>query len=189
TPVAARKPVTALPVQEEAVAEKAAAVITAATAPIAEPVAGPAITAGPSKKEEAAPRAGGAQYLGKNLQRISILVKSPKEAYLPENELSFLTAILQACRLNLGDVAIVNHARQPMSVQDLREQLESRFILVFGVPLSEPELAKQPSFVPLALDGCSVVLAPPLSQLNNASAEAKQLKSKLWICLKQLFNV
>ena len=129
------------------------------------------------------------QFLGKNQQRITILVNSPKEVYLPEGELSFLTNILLACRLHLGDVAIVNHARQPTGPVALHEQLQSRFILVFGVSLPDPALAQQPSFIPLAQDGYTIVLAPPLSQLNSTGPDAKLLKSKLWVCLKQLFNV
>jgi hypothetical protein len=135
------------------------------------------------------PTPGSLQYLGKHQKKIAILVSNPKEVYLPESELSFLTAILQACRLNLGDVAIVNHARHPLSPAELRQQLESEYILVFGVPVADPALAHQPSFVPLSQDGHSIVLVPALSQLNNTSAEAKTLKSKLWICLKQLFGV
>ena len=54
---------------------------------------------------------------------------------------------------------------------------------------ADPALSQQPSFVPLALDGYTVVLAPALHQLNVNNADGKQLKSKLWICLKQLFNV
>ena len=128
-------------------------------------------------------------YLGKNQKKIAILVSSPKEAHLPENELTFLTNVLQACHLNLGDVAIVNHARTPLTPAVLREQLESEYILVFGAPVHDPALSQQPSFVPLAQNGYSIVLVPSLTQLNSTGPEAKPLKQKLWICLKQLFNV
>lgn len=128
-------------------------------------------------------------YLGKNQKKIAILVNNQKEVYLPESELSFLSSILLACQLHLGDVAIVNHARHPMSPDRLRQQLESEYILVFGVPVNDPALSQQPSFIPLSQNGYSIVLAPPLSQLNSTGPDAKLLKSKLWICLKQLFNV
>jgi hypothetical protein len=128
-------------------------------------------------------------YLGKNQKKIAILVSSPKEAYLPENELTFLTNVLQACQFNLGDVAIVNHARTPLTPAALREQLKSEYILVFGAPVNDPALSQQPSFVPLAQNGYSIVLVPSLTQLNSTGPEAKPLKQKLWICLKQLFNV
>jgi hypothetical protein len=129
------------------------------------------------------------QWLGNHQKKVGILVSYPKEAYLPEAELNFLSNILLACRMNLGDVAIVNHAHYPLLPSQLREQLESDYLLVFGVSPADPALSQQPSFVPLALDGYTVVLAPALHQLNVNNADGKQLKSKLWICLKQLFNV
>ena len=129
------------------------------------------------------------QYLGKNQKKVAILVNSLKDAYLPENELTFLTNVLLACQLNLGDVAIVNHARTPVTPAALREQLESAYVLVFGAPVDDPGLSQHPSFVPLAQNGYSIVLVPSLTQLNSTGPEAKPLKQKLWICLKQLFNV
>lgn len=129
------------------------------------------------------------QWLGKNQKNIAILVNYPKEAYLPGDELNFLASILQACRLNLGDVAIVNHAHFPLAPAALAEQLQSRYLLLFGVPVAEPALQQLAPFTPLQQNGCSIVQAPPLDQLNNNSPEGKQLKMKLWVCLKQLFNV
>jgi len=129
------------------------------------------------------------QFLGRNQKKIGILVNSPKEAYLPENELTFLTNVLLACQLNLGDVAIVNHARTPATPAAMREHLQSDYILVFGAPVNDPALDQHPSFVPLAQNGYSIVLVPSLTQLNSTGPEAKPLKQKLWVCLKQLFNV
>ncbi|HEY4151677.1 MAG TPA: hypothetical protein VGM41_22210, partial [Chitinophagaceae bacterium] len=129
------------------------------------------------------------QYLGKNQKKTTILVHYPSEVYVPEAGLNFLTSILQACRLNLGDVAIVNHAHHPLPPADLCSQLQSQYLLVFGVPLSDPALQTLPPFTPLQQNGCNIVLAPPLDQLNNNSPEGKLLKTKLWGCLKQLFNV
>ena len=146
-------------------------------------------TSTPLPVKETAPVPKQLPYLGKNQKKIAILVNSPKEAYLPENELTFLTNVLLACHLNLGDVAIVNHARTPATPAALAEQLESAYILVFGAPVNDPALSQHPSFVPLAQNGYSIVLVPPLTQLNSTGPEAKPLKQKLWVCLKQLFNV
>jgi hypothetical protein len=129
------------------------------------------------------------QYLGKNQKKTAILVNYPNEVYLPEGELNFLTSILQACRLNLGDVAIVNHAHYPLVPAALYEQLQSQYLLIFGVPVAEPALQQLAPFTPLRQNDCNIVQAPPLDQLNNNSPEGKLLKTKLWGCLKQLFNV
>ncbi len=128
-------------------------------------------------------------YLGKNQKAICLLVKYSKDVYLPDDQLHFLTTILQACRLNLGDVAIVNHFREPLSFKELCTQLNCRHLLVFGIDASTIGLPGIPLFTAEDVSGCSIVLAPPAEQLNSNTPESKLLKSKLWMCLKQLFNV
>src|SRR5215510_7241480 len=50
------------------------------------------------------------KYLGENKKNILIIVNYNDVVYLPDDDLSFLTNILAACKLNLGDVAIVNRS-------------------------------------------------------------------------------
>jgi hypothetical protein len=129
------------------------------------------------------------QWLGKNQQNICLLVNYENDVYLPDEQLSFLTAILQACKLNLGDVAIVNYHPQKPSFEDLQKQTGCAYLLVFGIDSTRLGLKKMPGFTTAKIKDCTVVLSPEIEQLNINSAEGKLLKSKLWLCLKQLFNV
>ena len=130
------------------------------------------------------------KVLGKNNRKITILVQSPGVPFLPDNQLNFLTKILEACRMNIGDVAIVNTATSPVNIGALRRQLEPAVVLLFGI---EPTSIKLPINFPVfkiqPYDNCSYLSAPPLTQLVQQSEESKLLKSKLWVCLKSLFNV
>jgi hypothetical protein len=148
----------------------------------------PARPIAPALPENIEPQKG-VQYLGKNQKGICILVAYSKDVYLPDEQLSFLTSILQACRLNLGDVAIINHYREKISFAELRKQLTCNYLLVFGVGLSIPGLSEMPLFSVQHIDGCSIVHSPAAEQLNNNNPESKMLKSKLWAALKPLFNV
>jgi len=92
--------------------------------------------------------------------------------------------------MNIGDVAIVNHHTAPVLITPLRRQLQPVHILLFGVdpttirlPINFPEFKLQP------YDQCTYLSAPALQQLVGNSAESKLLKSKLWVCLKTLFDV
>lgn len=130
------------------------------------------------------------KFLGKNSKKITILVQSPNIPFLPDNQLAFLTKILEACRMNIGDVAIVNTATAPVNIATLKQQLQPTAILLFGLeptaiklPINFPEFKVQP------YDSCSYLSAPPLTRLVAQSEESKLLKSKLWVCLKTLFNV
>jgi len=129
------------------------------------------------------------QYLGKNQKAVCLLVNYSKDVYLPDNELNFLTAILQACKLNLGDVAIINFHQQKISFKELREQISCKYLLAFGVDAVSIGLTEIPLFTAEIVNDCNIVYSVAAEQLNNNHPESKVLKSKLWICLKQLFNV
>jgi hypothetical protein len=129
------------------------------------------------------------QYLGKNKKQVCVLVNYGNDVYLPDTELNFLTSILQACKLNLGDVAIVNCHAQKISFKELTEQVMCKYLLVFGVEAATIGLPQMPLFNTTVVDDCHIVFAPAAEQLNNSQAASRPLKTKLWLCLKQMFNV
>lgn len=130
------------------------------------------------------------KFLGNNLKKITILVDSPQTAFLPDEELIFLTKMLEACKLNIGDVAIVNQANSPVEIASLKRQLSPVFFLLFG---PGPEAIGLPIHFPLfkiqPYDQCSYLSIPSLALLVKPGDESKLLKSKLWVCLRQLFEV
>ena len=130
------------------------------------------------------------KFLGNNRKQVAIVVHSPGTPFLPDNQLQFLTKILEACRMNIGDIAIVNAASAPVVITALRQQLSPTVVLLFGL---EPVAIKLPINFPVfrlqPYDACTYLSAPALSLLVQNSEESKLLKSKLWICLKTLFNV
>ncbi|HEY6901426.1 MAG TPA: hypothetical protein VI233_12310 [Puia sp.] len=176
---------TAAPVQ--------AAPVEPAQPPVPQPVAAqpvppapPTIQAAPAQPAPAAAY----KFLGNHRRSITILVNAPGSPFLPDNQLNFLSKILEACRLNLGDVAIVNHASSPINISDLRGQLQPSVVLLFGLepstirlPINFPEFRQQ------AFDSCTYLSAPSLSLMVATTDESKLLKSRLWVCLKSLFNV
>ena len=158
----------------------------------APPAAAPAPTSAAPAPPSAAPAPEPAAYkfLGNNRRKVTIVVDSPGTPFLPDEELGFLTKILEACRMNIGDVAIINHHTAPVAITPLRQQLQPANIILFGVeptairlPINFPEFKLQP------YDQCTYLSAPPLQQLTGNTNHAKLLKSKLWVCLKTLFDV
>jgi hypothetical protein len=145
----------------------------------------PAVTIAPDNKIHKK----GIQYLGKNQKGVCVLVDYTKDVYLPDEQLHFLTTILQACRLNLGDVAIVNFRQHPVSFEKLREQVPCNYLLIFGVEPAKLGLEEMPLFTTCSVHDCNIVHSPAAEQLNNNNPDSKLLKSKLWLCLKQLFTI
>jgi len=129
-------------------------------------------------------------YLGSNLQKITLLVSEKEAVYLQDDSLQFLSAILGACKLNLGDVAIVNHHNDPIEYSFLKEKLSPAFILLFGVTAQQLQLPfTVPYYQVQKYDSRQFLLAPSLDKMLGDSQEAKLEKSKLWLCLKKMFNV
>jgi hypothetical protein len=131
----------------------------------------------------------GIKYLGDNRRKTTLLVQTPGSPSLPDNHLTFLTKILEACRMTLADVAIINNAA-PLSITELKQQLQPKIILLFGVEPTAIRLPINfPAFRPQDYDGCTYLSTPGLDQLVPNTEESKLLKSKLWVCLKTIFDV
>jgi hypothetical protein len=130
------------------------------------------------------------RYLGNNRRNIALLVNSPGTPFLQDNQLAFLTKILAACHLTIADVAIVNNAAAAITIAALRQQLQPKTILLFGL---EPTSIRLPINFPVfklqSYDDCMYLSAPALDQLVPDTEESKLLKSKLWVSLKTLFDV
>jgi hypothetical protein len=130
------------------------------------------------------------KYLGKNGKNVTIIVQQTEAEYLKKDDLAFLTNILKACQLTISDIGIVNISSQQVTFQQLKEQLGSKFVILFDV---EPSAIKLPFIVPAfqvqSFDSSTVMMAPPLSTLNLPSQEGRTLKTKLWMSLKQMFGI
>jgi hypothetical protein len=127
------------------------------------------------------------KFLGEYKKPILIIVRYENTPYLPDQQLNFLTSVLTACKLNLGDVAIFNIANGPSVLyKDFQEKFKSSFTVLFGLtpeefqmPLSFPEFQVQ------AFNNCTFLHTPVLEALEAD----KVLKSKLWVCLRKMFGV
>ncbi|MEN9684569.1 MAG: hypothetical protein RLZZ28_355 [Bacteroidota bacterium] len=129
-------------------------------------------------------------YLGSNLQKITLLVNEKEAVYLKEDSLQFLSAILGACKLNLGDVAIVNYHRDSIGYIDIKQQLNPVYFLLFGVTAKEVKLPfTVPYYQVQQYDNCQFLLCPALDYMLGTSQEAKLEKSKLWLSLKKMFGI
>jgi hypothetical protein len=130
------------------------------------------------------------QFLGKHLQQITVFVNYPDEVYLPDVQLNFLANILKACNLNIADIAIVNLARQQVLPEHIDTALKSKKIIFFDVDTAVLAIADDIPLFSVKQHGETYILkGPALEKLNQANEEGKLLKSKLWLCLKELFSV
>ncbi len=129
-------------------------------------------------------------FLGDNKKSIAILVKDETAVYLNDESLNFLSSILGACKLNLGDVAIINQANQAVNFTILKEKLQPKQYLLFNVNANDIELPfTVPNYQVQQYSGSNFLIAPSLQNMLGNTQEAKLEKSKLWLSLKKMFNI
>lgn len=128
------------------------------------------------------------KILGNNKKQVTVVVNCPNDVFVPEDDLAFLTKMLGACKLNMADVAIINHATAAVAIEKVKLQLQPKYLLLFGIepgtiqlPISFPPFKEQP------YAGTTYLFTPALSELNVETEDAKVLKRKLWDCLKRIF--
>ncbi len=132
----------------------------------------------------------GIRFLGENKKNIAIIVQDDEAVFIGEEKLQLLSNLLTACKLNLADVAIVNIGNKNTSYKQIKEEIEPQFLLLMGInskafqlPLIFPEYKIQ------QYDNCKMLIATDLNNLLGNSNDVKMEKSKLWLCLKQLFAI
>jgi hypothetical protein len=125
--------------------------------------------------------------LGRHQQSILIVVNSVNSPFLKDEELNYLTRILNACKLTLEDVALVNIATlAAVNYKDLQQQYPSTNVICFGVTPERLELPLDFPYYQLQRSGnCTYLHAPSLDSLEPQEQERR----KLWASLQKLFNL
>jgi len=129
----------------------------------------------------------GISFLGNNQKFITIIATDENNIYLPDEELNFLMGILNACKLSMADVALVNFSKTgPVRYIEIEEQLNAEKIFLFGIEPSQLQLPLQfPHYQIQKFNNQVYLAAPSLSIIAADKAE----KTKLWNCLKTVFSI
>lgn len=126
-------------------------------------------------------------FLGDNIQHIVLLVDNPLEIYLNDRQLNILLGILNACKLNLSDIALLNVAEYPkLDYHEITNFLDARSVIMFGVLPSAIKLPFNIPWFQVQQFNKQIYLSVPSLNLLETN---KELKRKLWASLKQIFSL
>ena len=129
-------------------------------------------------------------YLGDNQKKITILLQDTAAVHLADESLQFLTSILAACKLNMGDVAIVNTVHQPVQYTQIKTELKPSTIILFDISTASIALPFEvPHYQVQQYDNCTLLFSAPLQSMLIKTDAAKLEKGKLWNALKKTFNI
>jgi hypothetical protein len=115
-----------------------------------------------------------------------VIVSHQSVPFLPDEELSFLTTVLAACKLSIADIGIINQFHVDKTVLQDTLNSEAKNVLLFGVePLSIGLPINFPAFQLQAFNNRTYLQAPQLSIIESDKA----LKTRLWTSLKAMFRI
>ena len=126
------------------------------------------------------------KYIGDYKSKIVVLVNDIDAPYLNEYDFSFLSGVLNACKLNIAHIALINFDKHIFSFGQLKKDMMPEYLLCFGVNALQIELPfTMPDYQVQLYDKCQIITAPPLAVLNQSKTE----KAKLWKSLQKMFNL
>lgn len=129
------------------------------------------------------------RYLGKNGRNYCILVSYENETFMPDDKMDVLIKILQACKISMDDIALVNLGSKSHTVDELRAQLAPTKMVLLGVnPIDIRLPIHFPLYRPQAYAGCTYLYSEPLDSMDN-SENGRKIKTSLWNSLKEMFSL
>lgn len=126
-------------------------------------------------------------FLGKNEKKIIVVTEAEDVLYLPEDSLNFLIGILNACKLSMADIGLINLAsNKQLDYKKIQEQFNPDKVLLFGIEPGRLGLPLQfPHYQLQSFGGQTYIASPSLEDLLRN----KQQKQLLWGSLKKLFVI
>jgi len=130
------------------------------------------------------------KYLGDHHKKILVVVNDPASVYLNESDFILLTSILNACRLTISDIALINIGNQKASLHEMLTKLPSLLVIAFDIDAKALKI-KLPStlYKVTPLGETNLLFSAALSTMQGGSVDAKKEKGKLWTVLKQIFQL
>ena len=130
------------------------------------------------------------KYLGDHLKKIIVIVNDANAVHLNETDLGLLSSILNACKLTLADIALINIVQQPLALHEILITLPSQFVIGFDINSTQIKI-KLPTtlYKPIELGETEILFSNSLQSMQGADQNAKIEKSKLWNALKILFKL
>jgi hypothetical protein len=126
-------------------------------------------------------------FLGKNQKQILIVVNDTEAIHLNDADTALLTGILNACKLNFNDVALINLAKHnEIDLSILQDNFNPKVMIAFGINLKSIAIDLQyDNYVISKLKTITFLNAASLTQIGKNVEEKKQL----WNCLKSIFSI
>lgn len=130
------------------------------------------------------------KFLGEHQKKILVLVQDPNAVHLNESAFDLLTSILNACKLTIADIGLINLANKNFSLHQILTQVPSDTVLIFDINPTQLKI-KLPTklYTPILLGTTQLLFSNNLSNMQGIDQASKIEKTKLWNALKLIFKL
>lgn len=123
-------------------------------------------------------------FAGKNKKQFVWVVNEPDFPLLPDEDFVFLGEILAACKMNMDDIILLNHAKNNMGFDEIIERFSPQIIISSNAPgLQLPFPANE--YIPAKQNEMQLFVTQSLSIIR----QDRSIKGKLWLGLKQMLGL
>ncbi len=123
-------------------------------------------------------------FKGKNKKNIVWLIEVHDHLFLNDTDFQFLTKVIEACRLNLDDIALVNINDVSNDLELIINQLNPVLLLVSGVSINKVAFSTPQYNIEQKTD-YTLFITDSVEDMRNDAVK----KSKLWVGLKQILSI
>ena len=126
------------------------------------------------------------KYLGENQKNIALFIQNENEAYLNDELFNLLANILNACKLGMQDVCLINTATySQLDYASWQTAVKIERAIVFGAAPAPLGLTDILPYQLATVNSTTLLLSDDLQLIGSD----KMLKAKLWAGLKQLLGI
>ncbi|MFY7965135.1 MAG: hypothetical protein ACOVO1_09585 [Chitinophagaceae bacterium] len=130
------------------------------------------------------------KFLGENKKKVVIVVCDEDAVYINDDKLQLLTNLLNACKLTIADVAIINVQNQNVVYKQIKQDFTPSYLLLMGNVIKKISLPFIfPEYKVQQYDNCDMLIAPDLQKLLGQTDDVKTEKRRLWESLKLIFKL
>lgn len=121
---------------------------------------------------------------GKNKKQFVWVVNEPGYPFLSDADFQFLSEVVNACKMNMDDMALVNIAQNNMDFEQTVTELQPKILIVSFLDRNWIPLNKE-AYTLQQEENFQLYITEELQIIRNDKVK----KSKLWLALKQMLDL
>ena len=136
------------------------------------------------QKPETSVKTVGTGITGKNKKQFVWVVNEADYPFLSDEDFQFLSKVVNACKMNMDDIALVNIAQNKMDFEKTVAELQPKILIISFLDRNWIPV-KNETYTLQQEENFQLYITEELQVIRNDKVK----KSKLWLALKQMLGL